>query len=87
MFDREVLRRKSFEGMPGEKCIVFGGDRWMAKEGRETIHRLKVRKFHDRSRANLRWKKNQGGKILCFDLCSLLSLCVLSDALELIYSL
>lgn len=80
----------------GKQCIVLwipayitltGGDRWMAKEGRETIHRLRVREFHDISRANLRRKKNQGGKMFCFDLYSLLSSQALSDALDLIYSL
>ena len=50
--------------------LVCAGDRGSVdgKGGKETIHRLNVREFHDAKRANLRGKKNQEGKMFCFDL-------------------
>lgn len=48
--------------------FVCPGDRWMAKEGRNTIHRLKLREFYEARRANLCRGKNQEGKMFCFDL-------------------
>jgi hypothetical protein len=44
------------------------GDRWMAKEGRETIHRLKKESFYNDSIANLHVKKNLEEKMFYFDL-------------------